>query len=149
LLLSSTTLAMALAIEHILSGSSCLGFVLPFAVSIAVTMPATIAMVVFPTAVVIVGSGLMSMPRLIFWHIDVIIPLIFHEIDGPAAGIILMTMLTPVFCVSRRNIQIDGGGSLHSRRYVSDYNGCCMNDLWPRKVSDVNAAIKSRLTDAY
>ena len=90
-LLPSTTLAMVLAIEHILAGSSCLGFVFTFAVSIAVTMSTMVAMVAFPTAVVIVASSvLMSMPRLIFWHIDVIIPLIFYKIDGAATGIILM-----------------------------------------------------------
>ena len=112
--------------------------------------PTVIAFVVVPTTMIIAMPAVaVSVSRLIFRYIDVVIPLIFHEIDGPATGIILMTMLTPVFCVSRRNIQIDGRRSLHSRRYVSDYNGCWINDLWPRKVSDVDSAIKSRLTDAY
>ncbi len=115
--------------------------------SLAVTMATTIAMVVFATAVVIVASSLVSMPRLIFSHIDVIVPLIFHEIDGPATGIVLVAMLAPVFCVSRRNIHIDGGRSRHSHRYMSDYNRCWIHKLRSRKVSDVEPAIKSRLTE--
>ena len=115
----------------------------------AVTFTMIAFVVVLTTVVIAMPAVAVSMPRLIFWHIDVIVPLIFYKIDGPATGIILMTMLTPVFCVSRRNIQIDGRRSLHPRRYVSDYNGCWINDLWPRKVSDVDSAIKSRLTDAY
>jgi hypothetical protein len=68
-------------------------------------MSVTIAMVVSPAAVVIAMSTvLVSMPRLIFRHIDFVIPSVLHEIDRSATGIVFVAMLAPLFCVSRRNV---------------------------------------------
>ena len=109
--------------------------------------PTMIAFVVVPTTVVIAMSAVaVSVSRLIFWYIDLVIPLISHEIDWPATGIVLMTMFCPMFFVSRRNMQIERR-IRHTHRHGTDHDRLRINDLWPWKVSDIDLAIKAWLTN--
>lgn len=108
-----------------------------------------IALVIFSTTVVVaMPTALVSVTRPIFWYIDLIIPSVFDEIDGPATGVILITMLAPLFCVSRRNMQIDRRRYMHAHRHRTDHNRGGVNDLGSGIVSDIDLAIESRLTDA-
>ena len=110
--------------------------------------PTMVAFVVVPTTMVIAMPAVaVSMSRLIFRYIDVVIPLIAHEIDGPATGIVFTTMFSPMFFVSRRDMQIERG-MRHTHRHGTDHDRLRINDLWPWKVSDVDLAIKAWLTNA-
>ena len=112
----------------------------------ALAMP--LAVVFAPTAMIIAMSApFVPMPLLVFRHIDITVPLIAHEIDRPVAGIVFMTMLLPFFLVSGRNMHINRRRRCHTHRRRSDHNGLGIDDLWLWNVSDVDLAIKARLTD--
>ena len=113
---------------------------------LAVTMPTTMVAVA-PVAVIAVSSTV-SVPPLIFGHVDVVVPLILDEIDGTATGIVLVAMLVPVFCMPGGNIDVDRRRHLHSRGYMSNDDGSWVDHLRRREVANIDAAIKSRLTDA-
>ena len=98
-------------------------------------------------ALVALATAFVPMPRLVFRHIDLIIPLIVHEIDRPVAGIVFFTMFSPLFLVPRWDAQVErlmhnAGG------YCPDHNGTRKNDLRLWKVSDIETTIKTWLTDA-
>ena len=110
--------------------------------------PTMIAFVVVPTTMVIAMPAVaVSMSRLIFRYIDVVIPLIAYKIDRPATGVVFMTMFSPMFFVSRRNMQIERR-MRHTHRQGTDHDRLRINDLWPWKVSDIDLAIKAWLTNA-
>jgi len=62
-------------------------------------------------------------------------------------GIILVTMLLPVFFVSGRHMQVERRMH-HAHRHGADHNRLWIDDLRPGKVSNVDLAIETRLTDA-
>ena len=72
----------------------------PLAVVRVFVVPMTMALfgvsVVFPFLVAVTGDVL------------VVVPLISHEIDRPAARLVFPTMLAPVLLVSGRDMQVDG-----------------------------------------
>ena len=113
----------------------------------AVTPTMIASVVVAATVVIAMPAVAMSVSRLIFRYIDVVIPLISHEIDRPATGIVFMTMFCPMFFVSRRNMQIERR-MRHTHRHGTDHDRLRINDLWPWKVSDIDLAIKAWLTNA-
>ena len=113
----------------------------------AVTFTVVAAVFGLSAMIAAVPAVPVSVSRLIFRYIDVVIPSILHEIDGPATGIVLMTMLTPVLCVSRRNMHIDWGRYVYSCRYVGDDYGLWIDDCWRREGSDIDPAIETRLTN--
>jgi hypothetical protein len=72
--------------------------------SILVIVPFAFVMVfVMSVPVVVVIPTIMSVARDVF----VVVPIIAHEVDGSAAGMVLGTMLAPVLLVSRRDVQVD------------------------------------------
>ena len=110
--------------------------------------PTMIASVVVPATVAIAMPAVaVSLSSLVFRHIDVVIPLISHEIDGPATSIVFVTMSFPMFFVSGRNMQIERR-IRHTHRHGTDHDRLWINDLWPWKVSDIDLAIKAWLTNA-
>ena len=111
-----------------------------------VTFTMIAAVVVLTTVVIAMPAVAVSVSRLIFRYVDVVIPLMLHEIDRPATGIVFMTMFSPVFFVSRRNMQIERR-IRHTHRHGSDHDRLRINDLWPWKGSDIDPAIKAWLTD--
>src|SRR5882757_584309 len=40
-------------------------------------------------------------------HVFVVVPIVAHKVDPPAAGVVFRTMLCPVFLVVRCNVQVD------------------------------------------
>jgi len=71
-----------------------------------VTVPFAFVMVFVmsvPMPRVVVIPAIMSVTRDVF----VVVPVIAHEVDRSAAGIVLGTMLAPVLLVPRRDVQVD------------------------------------------
>ena len=56
-----------------------------------------------PVPRVVVIPTIMSVARDVF----VVVPIIAHEVDRSAAGMVLGTMLAPVLLVPRRDVQVD------------------------------------------
>lgn len=107
-----------------------------------------LAMAVVPTGTVIaMSAAFVSMPLLVFRYIDIIIPLIAHEIDRPVTGIVFMAMLLPLFLVSGRNVEINRRRRRNTHMRGNNHNGFRIDDLWFWIVSDIDLAIKTRLTD--
>ncbi len=83
----------------------------------------TISLVFVPTVVVTtVPAIVVSMPRLVFWHINIFIPLTLYEIDRPVTGIVFITILFPSFLMSGRNVQIERWRH-HTHRQGDYHNG--------------------------
>ena len=104
-------------------------------------MTVSVSLVMLP--VMILGITCLMMR-----HIYIIIPLIMHEIDRLATCIILTTVLAPVLLMTRRYVHIDRLINYTGRRGLN-HNGPSVDELGLRSVSDVNAAIKTGLADAY
>ena len=100
----------------------------------------TVAVIAMPAIVV-------SMPRLVFRHIDFLIPLIAHKIDRSATGIVFFTMLFPIFLVPGWDVQVQRLGH-HPPRRGNDHDRFWINELRLWKVSDVNMSIKTGLANA-
>jgi hypothetical protein len=43
-------------------------------------------------------------------HVFFVVPIIAHKVDRSTAGVVLRTMLAPVFLVTRRHVQVDRRG---------------------------------------
>ena len=110
---------------------------------LVVVMALVLTMVVIAFAIVRVCV----LGALVMMHVFVVVPLVLHEIDGPAAGAVLTTMLAPVLLMPRRHMQID-------RRHLVVF-GCALNDnrlgvhdRRPWHVSDFDLPVKAWLSDA-
>ncbi len=86
---------------------------------VSMTLATIIAMAaaMVPLALIIIIAV-----RLIMGHIRFIVPTVLHEVDGPAAGIVLGAMLAPFFRMSGRHVEIQrlldnvsGAGVDHNR----------------------------------
>jgi hypothetical protein len=89
----------------------------------------------------------LSMMLLIIRHVSFIVPPVLYEIDRAATGIVFGAVLTPMLFMTGRYMHInrliyDSGG------HRLNYDGFCINEFGLRRVSDVNAAIETGLTDA-
>jgi len=81
------------------------------AMLVALIAAATIAFAVLAV------SALMLESR----HVFIVVPVIAHEVDAPAASIVLSTMLTPVPLMAGRHMQVNRLGRNEFRR-LSDYH---------------------------
>ena len=115
-----------------------------FAVALAMAFAIPLATMAI---VIAMSVTFVSMPLLVFRHIDIVVPIIAYEIDRPVAGIVFITMLLPLFLVSRRNMEINWRRRRHTHMGGNDHNGIGIDELWPWNVSDVDLAIKTGLTD--
>ena len=88
-----------------------------------------------------------TMPLLITWNVLMLVPVILHKIDSLTTGVVLMTMLTPVFCMARRYAHIN---RLTLYIHALDYPGLAIDHLRLRIriVTDINSTIKAGLADA-
>src|SRR5512140_917522 len=100
----------------------------------------TIAVTAMPAIVV-------SMPRLVFRHVNFLIPSVAHKIDRSATGIVFPAMLFPVLLVSGRDVQVERLG-YHPSRRRNDHDRPRVNELRLREVPDVNMSIKTGLANA-
>lgn len=89
---------------------------------------------------------ILAITSLMLRYIDIIVPFIPHEIDRLAAGIIFAAVLAPVFLMTRRHMEVDRLSN-NVNRCGPNHNGLCVNELGLRKVTDINATIKTRLAD--
>jgi hypothetical protein len=104
-----------------------------------------VASVVSMIAVAVIIAILLG-TRMVLRHIDIIVPLIAHEIDGVTAGIVSITVSAPVFRMAGRDSQVDRLSNDNGRR--PNHDGSCIYDFRLRKASDVYAAIEAWLADA-
>jgi hypothetical protein len=81
--------------------------------------------------------------RLMMRHIDIVVPFVAHEIDRSSASIMFLTVLAPVFLMTRRYVQINRLYDIAWRG--SNHDGFWVNEFRLRSVSNVNAPIKARL----
>ena len=112
-----------------------------------------VAMVVIVIAIIVI---VMVMPMVIVisivimpvvWDVFVVVPVVLHEVDGPAASVVLRAMLTPMFFVSRRNVEVDRLGRGILRR-LRNHDRLRIDHWRPWSISDVNLPVEPRLTDA-
>ena len=108
-------------------------FVIPMTIVMTPTMPMTTAVI--------------AAPVLVTRHVFVVVPVVSHKVDRPAAGVVLRAMLTPVFLVARRHVQVDRRGGNKLRRPL-DHNGLRVNQLWPRDVANIDLPVEAGLADA-
>ena len=78
-------------------------------------------------------------------RILLVVPIILHEIDRRAAGIVFMAVFVPVPGVAWRHAQIDRCGA--NRPALDDDRFAVDQDRLRIGVADVDAAIKIRFTD--
>ncbi len=88
----------------------------------------------------------LPMAGLILGHVHIIVPSVPDEIDGAATGIVLGAMLTPVFFMAGRYVQVDRLID-NPGRSCMNHDGFCVDNFRLRIICDVNAAIKAGLTD--
>jgi hypothetical protein len=102
-------------------------------IPLAIAIPVTLAL--FPTLPLHFTFALM------FLIVALILGFVFlrsHEVHRPIAGVVLTTVPAPIFCVIRRDVQIDG-----RRRSVLrlDHHGLCVDDRRPRVRADIDLTI--------
>jgi len=111
-------------------------FAVPFPVAFLAIIAAAVSVaIIMPTV---------SVSRLVSRYIHVIIPLVPYEIDRPATSIVFVAMFVPMFCVTRRHVQIDW--SIHHRHGADDYR-LRIDNLRSREVSNIDLPIKAWLAD--
>ena len=79
-------------------------------------------------------------------RVYVAIPVVVHEIDGLAAGVVTITVPVPVLIVPRWNAKVDWTRH-HGHRGLVDDDRMRMDDLWLGNLTDIDAAIESRLAN--
>ena len=101
-----------------------------------------VIVMVMPMVIVI---SIVIMP--VVWDVLVVVPVVLHEVDGPAASVVLRAMLTPMFFVSRRNVEVDRLGRGILRR-LRNHDRLRIDHWRPWSIADVNLPVEPRLTDA-
>ena len=115
-------------------------------VLVPVGSPVSVVAFIMLLALTGTASPVFHFALLMLRDINLIIPFIFNEIDGPAAGVILVAVFVPILLMTWRNAQIDGLlGNPAPRRL--NHDGLCVDDLRFRIVTDVDVAVESGLTD--
>ena len=111
------------------------GMFVPVVPAPAVVVAILVALAIFPTLPLYFA----------FVRMILIVTLIFgivfsrsHEVYRPIAGIVLLTVLAPIPCVIRRDVQIDG-----RRRGVLwlDHHWLCVDDRRRTSVADIDLTI--------
>jgi hypothetical protein len=75
--------------------------------AVILLMALTMTMLSVAPAVIVVA---VLMLVLVSRHVFIFVPVITHEVDPPAAGVVLRTMLAPVLLVPRQHVQINRRG---------------------------------------
>ena len=113
-------------------------------VMVMIVIAIIVIVVVMPMVIVISIVIAALMP--VMWDVFVVVPLVFHEVDAPAASVVLRAMLTPMFFVSRRNVKVDRLGRGILRR-LRNHDGLRIDHRRPWSIADVNLPVEPRLTD--
>src|SRR5882757_2394224 len=118
-------------------------FVMPMPMT--VVMPMIIVMI--PIMPMPMAIAVIAAPVLVTRHVFVVVPVISHKVDRSAAGVVPRAMLTPVFLVPRRHVQVDRRGGNKLRRPL-DHDGLPENQLWLRDVANIDLPVEAGLADA-
>lgn len=103
-----------------------------------------IAVSVVPVAAVIgVFAVLLTVAR----HVFVVVPVVAHEVDRAAAGMVLRTMPAPVPFVPRRDVQVNRLNDNRLSRLYGNHR-LCINDGRRRNVADVELPVEAGLANA-
>ena len=107
--------------------------------AIVIAVVAVVAIVAV-VAVTIVSSAAFA----VMLDVDGVVPVVIDEIDRPAAGIVPVAMFTPVSCMARPDMQVNG---FVINNHPIDDARLSINDSGARRVTDVNAAKETWLPD--
>ncbi len=106
------------------------------AVTLVMTLTMTMTMALLVAVLVLVSR-----------HVFVVVPVIAHEVDPPAAGVVLRTMLAPVLLVPRRYVKVNRRCRNEFRRLL-DHHGLRIDQLRLRRVADIDLPEESGLADS-
>ncbi len=109
--------------------------------TVILLMALTMAMLPVDPAMIVVAVLV-----LVSRHVFIVVPVIAHEVDSPAAGVVLRTMLAPVLLVPWRYMKVNRRGRNELRRLL-DYHRLRIDQLWLRKIADIDLAEESGLSD--
>src|SRR4026207_448911 len=98
-----------------------------------------LALITFALALVVLG--------LVMRHVVGLIPVLAHEIDGPAARAVLRAVLSPVLLVARRHAHVDRLDIADLRRTL-DPDGLGVDHRGSRDIANVDLPVKARLADS-
>jgi len=117
--------------------------------AVVFVMPMTIVMpvIIVMTPIMPMTTAVIAAPVLVTRHVFVVVPVVSHKVDRPAAGVVPRAMLTPVFLVPRRHVQVDRRGGNKLRRPL-DHDGLPENQLWLRDVANIDLPVEAGLADA-
>src|SRR4029077_8315673 len=79
--------------------------------------------------------------------IDVVVPVVRHEVDWLTASVVLGAMLAPVFRVARWYVQVERLRH-HTHRHRLDHDWLRVDKLRLRKVANINPAIIAGVADS-
>jgi hypothetical protein len=119
--------------------------VVTLAMILAMIIAMNIPMILFMTAAL--GMIVEAVLALVSRHVFVVVPVIADEVDPPATGVVLRTMLSPVLLVPRRHVKVNRRSRNEFRRLL-DHHGLRIDQLWRRSIADIDLTKESRLADA-
>lgn len=79
-------------------------------------------------------------------HVFIGVPVVLHEVNPLAAGLVSVAVLTPVFGMAGRNAQVDGRAVYMN---TLDDGRLWMEEHWRRVTAHIDPAIKPGLADVY
>ena len=109
--------------------------------TLIMTHPVTLTMTMALGMIVVAVLALVSR------HVFVVIPVIAHEVDAPAAGVVLRTMHAPVLLVPGRHVKVNRRSRNEFRR-LPDHHGLRIDQLRLGSVADVDLTEESGLADS-
>lgn len=115
--------------------------VVSFVMAVILVMALTMAMLpVAPTLILAIVLLLVSR------HVFIVVPVISHEIDSSATGVVLSTMLAPMLLVSGRHMQVNRR-SRNEFRSLLNYHRLRIDQLRLRRVADIDLAEETGLAN--
>src|ERR1019366_849909 len=119
------------------------------AMAAIVALVALTVVLLVPTMIILVlvtaAIPAITMLFLVTRSILAVVPVVLHEEDPLAAGVVFAAVLAPMFGVARRYAQIDRR-AVH--RHPLDCHRLTIDHLWLRIVADIESAIEAGLADA-
>ena len=119
-----------------------------FAMALALVIVPVVPAIIIPVPVLalfMVPVRAITVTLLIARNVFALIPVVLNKIDAFATGVVLVTMLAPIFGMTGRNAQIDRRALDH---YPLDHHWLTIDELRRRIITDVDLAIESGMTDA-
>ena len=77
-----------------------------FVMSVLFVVP----MILVMTPTLLMTAAAIAITVLVTRHVFVVVPVVSHKVDRPAAGVVFRAMPPPVLLVARRHVQVDRRG---------------------------------------